>query len=123
MKFFFAKIFFIFLLVGISNANENIKFININYIVNNSEAGKDLNRIIENKSKKITSELNNMGKKIENKKDKIISQKNILKKEEYENLVKTYEDDVKKYNNIRKKKNKDFNNFRINSQKKIIEIL
>jgi len=31
MKFFFVKIFFIFLLVGISNANENIKFININY--------------------------------------------------------------------------------------------
>ena len=25
MKFFFAKIFFIFFLVGISNANENIK--------------------------------------------------------------------------------------------------
>ena len=76
MKFFFVKFFFIFLFAGISNANENIKFININYIVNNSEAGKTLNKIIENKSKKITSELNNMGKKIENKKDKIISQKN-----------------------------------------------
>ena len=68
MKFFFAKIFFIFLFAGVSNANENIKFININYIVNNSEAGKALNKIIENKSKKITSELNDMGKKIENKK-------------------------------------------------------
>ena len=79
MKFFFAKIFFIFLFVGISNASENIRFININFIVNNSEAGKSLNKIIENKSKKITTELNNMGKKIENKKDKIISQKNILK--------------------------------------------
>ena len=104
MKFFFAKILFIFLLAGISNANENIRFININYIVNNSEAGKALNKIIEDKGKKITSELNNLGKKIEDKKDKIISQKNILKKEEYEKLVKTYDDEVKKYNNIRKKK-------------------
>ena len=104
MKFFFVKIFFIFLLAEISNANENIKFININYIVNNSEAGKDLNKIIENKSKKITSELNNMGKKIENKKDKIISQKNILKKEEYEKLLKSYDEEVKKFNIIRKKK-------------------
>ena len=118
MKFFFAKIFFILLLAGISNANENIKFININYIVNNSEAGKALNKIIENKSKKITSELNNMGKKIENKKDKIISQKNILKKEEYEKLLKSYDDEVKKFNNIRKKRNEDFNKFRVNSQKK-----
>ena len=123
MKFFFAKIFFLFIFFGISNANENIRFININYIVNNSEAGKSLNKIIENKSKKITSELNNLGKKIEDKKNKIISQKNILKKEEYEKLVKTYDNEVKKYNNIRIKKNEDFNKFRINSQKKIIETL
>ena len=123
MKFFFAKIFLLFLLIGISNANENIRFISINYIVNNSEAGKDLSKIIENKGKKITSELNDLGKKIQNKKDKIISQKNILKKEEYGKLVKTYEDEVKKFNNIRLKKNEDFNKFRINSQKKIIEAL
>ena len=123
MKFFFAKIFFIFLLAGISNANENIKFININYIVNNSEAGKALNKIIENKGKKINSELNDMGKKIENKKDKIISQKNILKKEEYEKLLKSYDKEVKEFNNIRKKRNEDFNKFRINSQKKILETL
>ena len=123
MKFFFAKIFLLFLLIGISNANENIRFININYIVDNSEVGKSLNKIIENKSKKITSELNNMGKKIENKKDKIISQKNILKKEEYEKLLKSYDEEVKKFNNIRKKRNEDFNKFRINSQKKILETL
>ena len=123
MKYLLAKILFLFFFIGISNANENIRFININYIVNNSEAGKALNKIIENKSKKITSELNDLGKKIQSKKDKIISQKNILKKEEYEKLVKTYDEEVKDYNNIRKKRNDDFNKFRINSQKKIIETL
>ena len=89
MKFFLAKIFILVFFIGFSNANENIRFININYIVNNSEAGKTLNKIIENKGKKIKSELNDLGKKIENKKDKIISQKNILKKEEYGKLVKS----------------------------------
>ena len=123
MKFFFVTTAILFIFIGISNANENIRFININYIVNNSEAGKTLNKIIESKSKKITSDLNDISKKIEIKKDKIISQKNILKKEEYEKLVKTYESEVKKYNNIRLKKNEDFNQFRINSQKKIIEVL
>tara|TARA_X000000950_G_scaffold178445_1_gene216578 strand:- start:125 stop:643 length:519 start_codon:yes stop_codon:yes gene_type:complete len=123
MKFFFAKIFLLLILIGASNANENIRFININYIVNNSEAGKTLNKIIENKSKKITSELDDLGKKIQSKKEKIISQKNILKKDEYEKLVKNYEDEVKKYNSIRLKKNEDFNKYRINSQKKIIEAL
>ena len=123
MKFFFVKIFILFFLLGSSNANENIRFININYIVKNSEAGKALNKIIDSKSKKITIELNDLGKKIENKKNKIVSQKNILKKEEYEKLVKTYEDEVKRFNNIRIKKNEDFNKYRINSQKKIIEAL
>ena len=123
MKFFFAKIFILVFFVSASNANENIRFININYIVNNSEAGKTLNKIIENKTKKINSELNDLGKKIETKKEKIISQKNILKKDEYEKLVKNYEDEVKKFNNIRNKKNEDFNKYRINSQKKIIEAL
>ena len=123
MKFFFFKIFLLFILIGTSNAKENIRFININYIVNNSEAGKTLNKIIENKTKKITSELNNLGKKIEDKKNKIIAQKNILKKDEYEKLVKTYEDEVKRFNNIRVKKNEDFNKYRLNSQKKIIEAL
>ena len=123
MKLFFAKILLLVFFLGVSNANENIRFININYIINNSEAGKTLNKIIENKSKKIKTELNDLGKRIENKKNKIISQKNILKKEEYEKLVKTYEDEVKKFNNIRVKKNEDFNRYRINSQKKIVEAL
>ena len=123
MRFFLAKIFILVLFIEVSNANENIRFININYIVKHSEAGKVLNKIIENKGKKITAELNDLGKKIENKKDKIISQKNILKKEEYGKLVKTYEDEVKKFNNIRLKKNEDFNKFRINSQKKIVQTL
>ena len=123
MKFFFAKIFILVFFVSASNANENIRFININYIVKNSEAGKALNKIIEDKSKKINSELNDLSKKIEEKKNKIISQKNILKKEEYAKLVKSYEDEVKKFNNIRIKKNDDFNKYRMNSQKKIIEAL
>ena len=123
MKFFFVKIFLLFFLIGASNANENIRFININYILNNSEVGKTLNKTIENKSKKIKSELNDLGKKIEEKKEKIISQKNILKKDEYEKLVKNYEDEIKKFNNIRLKKNEDFNKYRMNSQKKIIEAL
>ena len=123
MKFFFAKIFFLFLFIGISYSNENIRFININFIVNNSEAGKTLNKIIEDKNKKIKSELSILSNKIEKKKSKIISQKNILKKEEYQNLVKAYEKEVRDFNQIRKNKTDDINKFIVNSQKKIIETL
>ena len=49
MKFLISKIIFFFLIVNFSQANENIRFININYIINNSDAGKTLNNLIEKK--------------------------------------------------------------------------
>ena len=104
-------------------ANENIRFININYIINNSEVGKSLNKLIENKNKQIQTELKKISKKLEEDKNKIITQKNVLKKEEIEELVKEYDDNLKKFNEIRKEKTSEFNQFRINSKKKIIDIL
>jgi outer membrane protein len=123
MKFFIAKIIFFFLIINISSANENIRFININYIVNNSNAGKVLNNLIEKKSKKFSNELNKIGKSLEDKKNKIISQKNILKKEEFEKLIKEYDIEVKNFNEKRKKKTNELNNFTANSKKKILDLL
>ena len=123
MKFLFKVISIFFLLFGLSSANESIRYLDINYIVNNSTSGKKLNQIIENKNKKITSELDNLGKKLREKKNKIVNQKNILKKDELDKLVKNYEIEVKKFDEIRKKKRDNFNNFSINSKKKIIDLL
>ncbi len=123
MKFFSLLGVIFFLLLGVPKADDNIRFININYIVNNSNAGVLLNKIIENKNKKIDSELKDLAMKLENKKNKIISQKNILKKEEFEKLVKEYDKELKNFNELRKKKRTDFDNFRVKSKKKIIDLL
>ena len=56
MRFVFKKIIFFFLFVNFVEASDNIKFININYIINNSISGKDLTQIMEKKNEKITSE-------------------------------------------------------------------
>ena len=114
MKFSLKIISIFFLFFGISSANENIRFVDINYIVNNSTSGKKLNQVIESKNKKIISELNDLGKKLKEKKDKIVKQKNILKKDELNKLIKDYEIEVKKFEEIRKKKIDNFNNFSIN---------
>ena len=105
------------------HADNSIKFVDIDFIVNNSISGKNLNQLIDNKNKKITSELQKYRKSLEEKKSKIVSQKNILKKEELDNLIKDYDNEVKKFNEIRKKKTDEFNNFSINSKKKIINLL
>ena len=123
MKFLISKIIFFFLIVSISQANENIKFININYIIKNSDAGKVLNNLIEKKNKRFSNELNNIGKSLEDKKKKIVSQKNILKKEEFEKLVREYDIEVKNFNEKRKKKTNELNNFSAMSKKKILDLL
>tara|TARA_B100000282_G_scaffold98235_1_gene69186 strand:- start:416 stop:934 length:519 start_codon:yes stop_codon:yes gene_type:complete len=123
MRLFYSLILFFFLFSGISQSNETIKFIDINYIVNNSDAGKALNKIIESKTKTIESDIQNLAKKLEDKKSKIVSQKNILKKEEFDKLVLNYEKELKSFENFRKKKNGDFNKFRIESSKKILDLL
>ena len=123
MKFLISKIIFFFLIFNISNANENIRFININYIINNSDAGKILNNLIEKKNKKFTNELNKIGKSLEEKKNKIISQKNILKKDEFEKLIKEYDVEVKDFNEKRKKKTNELSNLNANSKKKMLDLL
>ena len=119
----FLKIIIFLIFLGHAEANNNIKFIDINYIVNNSISGKKLNQIIESKNKKIKSDLKNLSKTLEEKKNKIIAQKNILKKEEFDKLVKNYEMEVKKFKESRKNKTDEFNKFSINSKKKIIDLL
>ena len=123
MKFFLKSFIFFFILSGVSHSNENIRFVDINFIVNNSKVGKSLGIIIDDKNKKINSELKNLKQKLDLKKEKILSQKNVLKKEEFNDLVKNYEKEAKDFNQIRKKKMSDFNNFQINAQKKILELL
>ena len=123
MKFLLVKLIFFFSLIGTSFSNENIRWININFIINNSDAGKNLNEIIDDKNKKISSELNKIGKTLEEKKNKIVSQKNILKKEEFDNLVKNYDKELKDFNILKKSKIEQFTTFRVNSKKKIIDLL
>ena len=123
MKFFLIKLIFFFSFSGLALSNENIRFININYIINNSEVGKNLNKLIDDKNKKIKTELDKLSKKLEADKNIIITQKNVLKKVEFEELAKNYDDKLKKFDETRKKKTSEFNQFRINSKKKIIDTL
>ena len=59
MKFLLKKIIFFFLLVSVSEAS-SVKFVDINFILNNSISGKNLKQIIEKKNNKIVLELDNI---------------------------------------------------------------
>ena len=59
MKFSLKIILIFFLFFAVSNANENIRFVDINYIVNNSTSGKKLNQVIESKNSRIFEQAEN----------------------------------------------------------------
>ena len=101
--FFFFTFFLIFSTQ--SNASEKIVFIDINFIFNNSDAGKDIKKKISEKNDLINNEINKFKIDIENKKKKLLAQKNVMSVEEYNKKVNTLEKQIQEMNiNITNKK-------------------
>ena len=81
---------FVFLLTfnnfGFSKA-ENLAFIDLNRIFDNSDAGKKIIKQVKEKQKKNSDELKKMQKKFNIDKEKIIAQKNVLSEEEFKSKI------------------------------------
>ena len=105
---FFLSFFFTSNIYG----QEKLAFIDINYIFNNSEAGKKINKVINEKNKKINIEFNEYQKKIDSEKKILLTQKNVLSEEEYKKKFVKLEKNLNEYNLIINKKNLDLNNFK-----------
>ena len=102
------KYLLLFLLVfNISNAQEKIVFIDINYIFKNSIVGKDLNEKIKKKDNQISNEIKKFKVDIEKEKNEITSQKNVISVEEYNIKISNLEKKIKDMNNTIAKKKKE----------------
>ena len=82
---FISILVFIFLIPIKAIANEKIYFVDIDYILFNSIAGKKISTHIQNENKKINSELKEYNSSINKKKGELINQKNVLSKDEFNN--------------------------------------
>jgi len=110
MKKSFLKIAVIFcclIFFKYAYAQEKIAFIDLNFIFNNSSAGKELNKKIENKTKKLNSEFKEIKEKIDNEKQNLSKQKNVLSKEEFNKKLVQLENDIKNHNLSISKKQDD----------------
>ena len=104
------KIFFITLVLLIFEKNfvfseTNIKFIDVNFIYQNSIAGKKINEQIKDKSKKMNKKLEDYKKDMDNKKQKLASQKNVISKEAYQKTFIEIENEIKEINSLIAKDN------------------
>ena len=111
MNKYILVFFFLILNSNIIHANEKIVFIDINYIFNNSEAGKDLKKKMSIKSNNLQTEIDQFKNEIENNRKQILSQKNVLSVEEYNKKVSDLDEKVNKINSIISSKRKELKIF------------
>ena len=111
----FTKLLLALLLfLNLSNllyASEKIAFIDINYIINNSNIGKKTLTKLEKFNEKNKKDLELLQKKIKKENDEIQKVKNVISKDELVKKIDTH-----------KKNIKDFNDKRSNLSKSIIEL-
>ena len=96
MRNIFFFLFFFFQL-NILHANNNIVYLDIQYIIDNSDLGVHLKNKVKKTQDKIKLELTIKQKLIKEKENDIKNKKNILKKEELDKNLKELDNLVKKY--------------------------
>ena len=101
MKKFFLIILFFFNL-NLSHANNNIVYIDINFILENSIVGKSINNKIKSLQNKENEIFKIKEKKLIENEKKLISQKNILDENKFKNEVDKHKKDLNDYINKKK---------------------
>ena len=116
-------IFFYLIIINNSFANDKIVYLDVALLINKSDAGKFINKEIQEINKKNIDEFKNIEISIKNEEEKLLKQKNILKEEEFNNKVTLLREKYKSYQELQVKKNKDLVKLRENSSKEILKVI
>ena len=118
-KFIFIFIFF-FLSLTYSFSSEKIAFIDIDYILNNSNLGKIIIIELEEKNKNNIQTLSKKEQNLKKKKEDINKTKNISSKEQLEMDIANFNQEIEKY---RSEKDKVLNEFKLLKETKLDNFL
>jgi len=102
-------------------ASQTVRFVDLDYIFYSSNAGKEITKLINEKSNNLASVYKTNQNKIENFKNKLITQKNVLSNDEYNKQVKSTEKEIINFNNEMNKMNEDLKLLQEKSKKKFLE--
>jgi len=87
----------IFSLISFANSEEKISIVDMEYLLENSIAGKYIKTKLEKVNKKNNQFFKKKEKELKDKEDKIIKQKNVISKEEYVKIVSSFQKEVQAY--------------------------
>ena len=102
-------------------ASQTVRFVDLDYIFYSSNAGKEITKLINEKSNNLASVYKTNESKIENFKNKLITQKNVLSNDEYNKQVKSNEKEIINFNNEMNKMNEDLKLLQEKSKNKFLE--
>ena len=108
MKYLIVIIFFFFNLSSIAYSS-NIVYIDMNFILSNSNHGKLILKELENKNKTNIKELESKEKILKDLEKKITNQKNILSKEDLEKKINDLKKKIVIFNEDKDELSKEFN--------------
>ena len=109
-NFFFISIFF--LNISQAYSSEPIAYIDMDFIIKNSEIGKKTLNSINNLNEKNLNELKNNEKILKDLEKDIISKKNIISKEDFDKEVLFFKEKANKFKEDQSKMVEDFNNYK-----------
>tara|TARA_B100000953_G_scaffold217314_1_gene179697 strand:- start:366 stop:890 length:525 start_codon:yes stop_codon:yes gene_type:complete len=116
-------IFFIFFSkVSISQENKTV-YLDLNMIMENSNAGKSINSQLETNHKKNIANFQKLEEELKNEEIKIISQKTVISKEDFEKKIMNLRDKANKYRKERNDSINNLNNQRLNATQKMITLI
>ncbi|MFL2902742.1 MAG: OmpH family outer membrane protein [Candidatus Pelagibacter sp.] len=115
----------IFILLNILtlNSKAEIVYIDINFILNSSDVGKNLNTYLEIVKNKNSLKYKEIENDLVNKEKSLIAQQNILDKEQFQKKLKKLTSEVQKYRSDKKVSLEELNNIKINKTKEILSAL
>ena len=101
-------LFFLIISTTFANSNDKVSFIDIDFILKNSNLGKSILNEIENLNNKNIDELQNKEKELKKIEEEIKSKKKILSEEEFKKEVDLLKERIKKYRIYKDELVKDF---------------
>ncbi len=120
MKFFFYLFVFVFFSV---NTNAQIVYIDLNFILNESEVGKYVNAYVDKIKNENYLKYKEQENKLIKKEQLLVSQKNILNTEEFDKKIVLLAEEVKKYRSDKKLSFDNINKIKIEYTKEILKSL
>ena len=109
--------------IGNLAANTKIVFVDLEMVMSTSKPGINLLKQLDEIKDKDLKEFDKQTKSLKTKENKLISQKNILSTDDFQTKVKELKDEIKKYNDYRKNKVKNFKKIRSENTQKFLELI